>query len=213
MCIVRYYPVKKSVLYYTGPGGAAVQCTGMATDIFFAIWLFLPAAVANVTPLFAAHIPGLRTLDAPIDGRRMYRGKRLLGDHKTWRGLCSGMVLATVALWIQQLAISHSAWLHTMTMQVDYQALPLLLLGPLLGLGALGGDAIESFFKRQRGVRPGRQWFPFDQLDYIIGGVIAALPFAVLSVWQYMWLAIIWLGAHLIASYIGYLIGWKEEPV
>jgi len=182
-------------------------------DVFFALWFFLPAGVANVFPILVAKLPLLRRWDAPIDLHRTFRGQRVLGDHKTWRGLVVGIIMATVALGLQQVLVRHFGWAQTLTAQVDYVGLPTLILGPLFGLGALGGDAIESFFKRQRRVAPGRGWFPFDQTDYIIGGAIATAPFVSLSLLQYLWLLVLWLMVHLAASYVGYLLGLKERPI
>jgi hypothetical protein len=182
-------------------------------DIFFALWFFLPAAIANVVPIFVAPLPGLRNYDAPMDCGLTFRGKRLLGSHKTWRGLIAGLLFATLTLWLQQLGAAHVAWIHHATSQVDYVALPTLLLGPLFALGALGGDAIESFFKRQRGVAPGHGWFPFDQIDYIIGGALVTMPFVQLTILQYAWLIVLWLVVHVISTYIGYLLGLKERPL
>lgn len=185
----------------------------MIKDIFFALWFFLPAAIANVVPILVAPVPFLKRFTAPMDGGLMYRGKRLFGSHKTWRGLIAGVIFATLTLWLQQLAIDHLAWVHDWTKQVDYTHLPTLVLGPLFGLGALGGDAIESFFKRQRGVAPGHGWFPFDQIDYIIGGALVSIPFAQLTILQYVWLIVLWLIVHVVSSYIGYLLKLKERPI
>jgi len=182
-------------------------------ELLFALWFFLPAGVANGAPVIAAQLPGLRRLEAPIDMYRTFRGKRLLGAHKTWRGLLAGMLMAMITLWLQQLLVRHTAWAASLTNQVDYNALPTLLLGPLFGLGALGGDAIESFFKRQRNVAPGKGWFPFDQTDYIIGGAIATAPFVHLSLRQYAWLLLLWLLVHIVVTYVGYLTGLRERPI
>ncbi len=182
-------------------------------DIFFALWFFLPAGIANVTPIFAAQIPQLKHLDAPIDMGKTYHGNRIFGAHKTWRGLITGIVCGTLALGLQQLAIAHSSGLETWTSQVNYLQLPTLIVGPLFAIGALGGDAIESFFKRQRNIAPGQGWFPFDQTDYIIGGALATMAFVQLSLLQYVWLIILWLIIHLIASAVGYLMGVKERPI
>jgi len=121
--------------------------------------------------------------------------------------------MATVTLWLQQLAVAHFGWARTLTSSVDYAHLPTVALGILFGVGALGGDAIESFFKRQRGVPPGRGWFPFDQLDYIIGASLATMPFVALSVLQYGLLIVLWLVVHLVASYVGWLLHLKERPI
>jgi CDP-2,3-bis-(O-geranylgeranyl)-sn-glycerol synthase len=185
----------------------------MPKDIFFALWFFFPAAIANMVPILVAPFPYLRRFTAPIDGGLTYRGKRLLGSHKTWRGLIAGIIFATLVLWLQQLAVDHSLWIQRMTSQVDYSSLPTLILGPLFAIGALGGDAIESFFKRQRDVAPGHGWFPFDQIDYIIGGALATMPFVQLTILQYLWLIALWLIVHVVSSYVGFLLGLKERPI
>jgi len=182
-------------------------------EIFFALWFFLPAGIANVTPIFVAQISWLKRFDTPIDFGKAYRGKRIFGAHKTWRGLITGILFGTLTLALQQLAIQHSGWLQSWTHQIDYTQLPTLILGPLFAIGALGGDAIESFFKRQRGIAPGHGWFPFDQTDYIIGGAIATMPFVQLSLLQYVWLVVLWLIVHIISTVVGYLMGVKERPI
>lgn len=185
----------------------------MLHDILFALWFLLPAASANVAPIFSNVIPGLNKWKSPLDGGRKFRGKELFGSHKTWRGLVCGIVIASLVFWLQKMAFNDFQWSRTISEGVDYTVLPTLLLGPLFGLGALGGDAIESFFKRQRGTKPGERWIPFDQLDYIIGGVLVSLPFVLLSAGQYVWIFIIWFVMHVGASYGGWLIGLKERPI
>jgi len=182
-------------------------------ELFFALWFFLPAGVANMMPIFAARVPQLKHLDAPIDFGKSFRGKRIFGAHKTWRGLVAGIIFGTITLYFQQLLVAHSGWLQSWTSPVDYAQLPTLVLGPLFAIGALGGDAIESFFKRQVNIPPGHGWFPFDQTDYIIGASIASVPFVSLSLWQYFGLVLMWLVIHLAASATGYLIGVKERPI
>jgi CDP-2,3-bis-(O-geranylgeranyl)-sn-glycerol synthase len=184
----------------------------MYKEIIFALWFFLPAGIANASPIFAAKVSTDKWA-APIDCGRTFRDKRILGDHKTWRGLIVGIVMATLVLWLQQILVRHFGWAQSITSKVDYKTIPVLLLGPAFGVGALGGDAIESFFKRQLNRPPGSGWFPFDQTDYIIGGSIAASPFVRLSVEQFVILLLIWLILHIVASYIGFILGLKERPI
>lgn len=184
----------------------------MYKELIFALWFFLPAGVANASPIFAAKVSSGKW-SAPIDFGRTYKGKRVLGDHKTWRGLIVGIVMATLTLWLQQYLVRHFGWARAITVKVDYRTVPVLLLGPAFGIGALGGDAIESFFKRQLNRPPGSGWFPFDQTDYIIGGAIASSPFVRLSVEEFILLLLIWLIMHVVASYIGFLLGLKERPI
>lgn len=164
-------------------------------------------------PIFAARWPIIKKYEYPMDCHKKFRGIRLLGDHKTWRGLIVGVISATLVLWLQQLAVHHLPFIAHLTDQVDYSQLPVLILGPLFGLGALVGDAVESFFKRQRGIKPGQGWFPFDQTDYIIGGAIATMPFVQLGILQYFWLLLLWLLVHVISTVIGFKLGLKDKPI
>jgi CDP-2,3-bis-(O-geranylgeranyl)-sn-glycerol synthase len=185
----------------------------MLQNILFAVWLLLPAAVSNAVPIFAAALPGLKKFNAPIDAGKTWRGHPLLGPHKTWRGIIAGIITATFILWIQQLLFTHFAWAHYLSGSVDYTTLPVLLLGPLFAIGALGGDAIESFLKRQQNIKSGGAWVPFDQLDYIVGSVLVSLFFVVLPFYEYIWIFVVWFLGHLLASYIGYKLGLKKDPI
>lgn len=185
----------------------------MIQDILFALWFMLPAGLANVAPVIAAAIPALKKYDAPIDGGRTYRGQAIFGPHKTWRGLIAGVIVATVTLWTQQLLAANFGWAQFAAGNVDYASLPLLILGPLFAIGALGGDVIESFFKRRFKIESGKAWVPFDQLDYIAGSVIVSLLFVTLSVAQYLWIFVIWFVLHIVVSYIGYKLGLKKDPI
>lgn len=182
-------------------------------ELFFALWFFLPAAIANVMPIFASHWKFLHGFDYPMDFGRTFRGKRIFGAHKTLRGLIVGIIFATFVLWLQQLAVLHFSFIAHITDQVDYAKLPVILLGPLFALGALLGDAVESFFKRRVGIKPGDGWFPFDQIDYIVGGAVATMLFVQLSILQYIWLVFLWLVIHVISTIIGYKLGLKDKPI
>ena len=185
----------------------------MIHDLLLVLWFFLPAGLANVTPILVAPLPGLRAWDAPLDGGHTFRGVRILGTHKTWRGLLLGTLVAVFTLWWQQYAVAHYQWAHSIAEPLNYAAFPTVLMGVLFGVGALGGDALKSFFKRQFGIAPGRSWFPFDQLDHIIGAVLLTLPFVRLSLRQYVLLVLAWLMIHLISSYVGYVTHFKEQPL
>jgi CDP-2,3-bis-(O-geranylgeranyl)-sn-glycerol synthase len=185
----------------------------MLHDILFALWFMLPAAYANAAPILSSRMPLIRNWNARLDFGKHVNGRPLLGSHKTWRGLVSGMLVATVTLWIQQLLVAHTGWAHIFTDGVAYADLPTLILGPLFGLGALGGDAIESFFKRRHGTKSGKSWFPYDQLDYIAGALLVSLPFMILSFRQYFLIVILWFGIHLASTYVGWRLGLKDQPV
>jgi len=173
-------------------------------ELFFDAFLFfLPAGIANFSPLFASRIPWLRRYNAPMDFGKSYKGKRIFGDNKTWRGLFFGAVMGGFTSLLVSYAFiptSSDAWLT-------------FVIGFMLGFGALVGDAVESFFKRQRGIPPGKSWFPFDQIDYIIGGLIFVYPFTFIPLMPMLCIFILFFGLHIVFSYIGYLIGFKKTPI
>jgi CDP-2,3-bis-(O-geranylgeranyl)-sn-glycerol synthase len=180
-------------------------------DALLVLWFFLPAAAANGVPVLAALVPGLKHFSAPLDAGRTFRGKRIFGKNKSWRGLIAGMISATIVLGLQQLVTMHSSALLHLTDEINYVHLPTLLLGPALGAGALLGDAVESFFKRQLDIEPGTSWFPFDQTDFIIGAIIASLPFVVFSLSQYVWTFAILIILHITVDNIGHIFKLKER--
>lgn len=166
----------------------------------YALLFFLPAGISNMVPVFASKLPGLRNWNTPLDGGRTWRGKRIFGKNKTWRGLISGTVAGTLVAMVVYGAFTSLN-------------LEIILVGAAMSAGALVGDAVESFFKRQRGIASGKAWFPFDQTDYIIGGLLFTLPFGILPLWLVVWTFVIYFGLHLLSSYVGYLLGLKNDPI
>jgi len=185
----------------------------MIHDIVVALWFFIPAGVANVAPVLASKVPLVTRLNAPIDGGAMLGGKRLLGENKTWRGIVAGIILGTIVLALQQAIVASSPQFIRYLMPLDFTALPTLVLGSLFAIGALGGDAIESFMKRRLDIKPGASWVPFDQIDYIVGALLLTAPIARLSWQQSAWAIILWMAIHFGAAYVGYLLKLKKTPI
>lgn len=185
----------------------------MFSDILFALWFFLPAGLANASPVFANRIPLLQKLGRPIDGGKHFRGKRIFGDHKTVRGFLAGILCGSVTGVLQFIAYTNIGFVRSFSL-IDYRSLAWsVLLGALLGFGALAGDAIKSFFKRQVGVASGKSWFPFDQIDYIVGGLLCSSLLIDLPHSAYLWIGFIWFLIHPMATFVGWLLGLKDSPI
>lgn len=181
--------------------------------VLFAIWFFLPAGAANAAPIIAAKLPYLSRLNSPLDFGKEYKDIRVLGANKTWRGLITGILVAACVVYVQQLISQHS-YVEFIPVQFEgYLFYSPLLLGFLFGFGALAGDAVESFFKRQKRVPPGKAWFPFDQLDYIVGGCLFAAVIVRLGILEYVSIFVFWFLMHIVFSYIGYLLTLKKAPI
>ncbi len=171
-------------------------------DYIAAILFFLPAGVSNMSPILANHIPVLKNWNTPLDLGKKHRGKRILGDNKRIRGIIFGTIMGGLsAVIISKL-----------------NANTVVTLGPfwvgcLLGFGALAGDAVESYFKRLRGIAPGASWFPFDQIDFIVGGLLFVIPFVNIPLWVVATIFVVYFGSHIIVVYIAYLLGLKDKPI
>ena len=167
------------------------------------------------------HAPVLRwdllpALTHPLDGGRTWRGRRLLGDNKTWRGaLCmtAGVVVATVLLW------QWNWWRDQLPDAV--RASSPVLVGLLVGLGTVAGELPNSFLKRRLDIAPGaRRRSPggvalavLDQGDLVLGIWVLLAP---------VWVMPVWLGAvafaaiaaiHAVVNVVGYAVGARAAPV
>jgi CDP-2,3-bis-(O-geranylgeranyl)-sn-glycerol synthase len=122
--------------------------------------------VANSTPVILARILGARYA-APIDANRsLSDGHRLLGSHKTWRGIISGTLAAGIAGTL--LARGFAT-------------------GAVFGALALTGDLVSSFLKRRLGCRSGQSIPLLDQLPeallpmLVLRGAMALEPAAIIG--------------------------------
>ncbi len=172
------------------------------------IWLFLPAIVANITPVYFAHYNWLPSLNKPLDGHQTWRGYRLLGNNKTVRGLISG-IIAGLLIGLMQFLTSH---LTVSISLINYSSLAVALTtGGLLAFSALAGDAIASFFKRQLNIAPGKPWIPFDQIDFVIGAFLVSILFTPLTL-SHLFIALILIGSgSYLTSYIGVTLNIKKS--
>ena len=174
------------------------------------LFLLAPAGIGNTAPVWAAKIPPLKNWDAPLDGGLKYRGQRLLGANKTWRGLIAGTITgaATGAVLI---LVNHASPYIAENADIFSDQINLIFLGGLLGLFALLGDAVKSFFKRRIGVRPGRAWPPLDQIDYILGAYFIIGFIFDLTPTHYLTGLLTYALIHPVISYSAFLLKLKKD--
>lgn len=135
--------------------------------LFFIIPTYVANGMANVIRVF----PIIKHWNTPIDFGKSYKGKRIFGDGKTIRGFIGGTFFGVLSAFGQYL-IARQYEFGTLTFYNERTLSDIVILGALMGFGALFGDAVKSFFKRRVGITRGRPWPPFDQLDFIVGGVL-----------------------------------------
>ncbi len=140
----------------------------------------------------------------PIDGGKFCKdGRRILGDHKTWRGLIFGplyigipisfgIYLLFLALWpaIEVIPVSGAAeGIYKLYSDIFYYKyyfiggefpiglLMILIRIILCSYGAAIGDLIGSFFKRRLNIQSGAPFWIIDQLDFVsIAILFASIP-------------------------------------
>ncbi len=168
-------------------------------------YFFMPAYLANMSPVLVSR--WFSALAVPIDGGKTLWGKRILGDHKTWRGLLAGIVMGTLVYELQRLA--YAAEFARDLALIDYSASPLLP-GLLLGLGTGVGDAIKSFFKRRIDIAPGKSWFVFDQLDFVVGAYVFVSVVYVPPLLPTLASLPLMLVGNVVSTGLGYWLGLKE---
>lgn len=152
--------------------------------ILHTIWLYLPAYLANATPVAFGG-------GAPLDrGRKWVDGKPILGGHKTLRGCISG-ILAGLLLGALQ---GHP------------------IIGLSQGVGTILGDLISSFFKRRWDVAPGESFPILDQLDFIVVAVLLSQPFTHASLTEIIIILVVTVPIHYATNYVSWLTKMKEHP-
>ena len=162
-------------------------------------YFMLPAYLANMTPVLVKKIP---FLDYPIDFNKKLRGKPILGTHKTIRGIVFGVIAGIVIASIQ-FSLQAYPFFRNLSF-IDYSNW--LAIGFLLGFGALVGDSVKSFFKRRSNIKPGKSFFPWDQLDYSIGSLLF-VSFIFLPSWQIaLTIIILNLILHIAANHAAYYL-------
>jgi CDP-2,3-bis-(O-geranylgeranyl)-sn-glycerol synthase len=127
--------------------------TILYTMILYPIIYILPSYVSNGAPVIFGG-------GMPIDGGRKLFGKRIFGSHKTVRGLVAGILSGIIV------ALVESAFLPYM-----------LVIGIMLAIGTHIGDLLNSFIKRQAGLKPGSGVPILDQYLFFVFAMLLALPF------------------------------------
>ncbi len=162
--------------------------------ILQSLYFFLPAYLANMAPVLVGKVP---VLGSPIS-------KKIFGAHKTWRGLVIAPIVGGVVFWLQKLFVVESLWL------IDYADYSILL-GVLLGLGAILGDLLKSYYKRKAGIKSGKPWWGFDQLDFVIGAIVFSWFIYVPKAEVVLVLLIVSPVLHMLFNLIGYYLKFNKK--
>lgn len=177
-----------------------------------ALYLFSPLLVASAISGIVLRFDLFSALKRPIDAGRSFRGHRLFGDSKTWRGVAVAVVGCTLTASVQKHLLIGAA-LDRVAL-VDYRHTNEFAFGLAMGAGAMLGELPNSFVKRRLGIAPGATrrgalavvFYVWDQIDLLT----TAWP--LLCFWVHptplivVMSGVLGLGLHPAVSLIGYLI-------
>ena len=155
-----------------------------------AFWIAVPVVVAGAFHISVIRVNALAALARiPIDGGLIFRGRRILGDNKTLRGVILMVPITILATMAQAWVAGHFEWARVLTPRELLAAGPVKW-GALLGFGYVLGELPNSFLKRQIDIAPGDPgaralrpvfWIA-DQIDSLVGALIA-MSFVWLPPW------------------------------
>ncbi len=161
--------------------------------LFFAY--LIPMYLANCAPII---IHGKK----PLDFGKKLNGKRILGKGKSILGTLAGIVVGSFA-----------GFLLALFFPQIFLIIPnYILLIVLLATGAMLGDIIESFFKRQIGIESGSFLPIFDEIDFILGGFLLSLFIRFPEIEIFFLLVFITIFIHLFTNFVAYKAGLKKVP-
>ncbi|HSC71028.1 MAG TPA: CDP-archaeol synthase [Candidatus Methylomirabilis sp.] len=155
------------------------------------LWLALPVMVAAAIHIAVIRTKVLSGLTSPLDFGQTFRGRRLFGDNKTWRGLVVMVAVSSAGMALQQ-------WMRIPALELfDYGSVNAWACGALLGLGFVLAELPNSLLKRQFDIPPGeqatgRRYWIFTTLDQVdsVAGCLLALAVVWLPPWQVVLIAL-----------------------
>jgi len=160
----------------------------------------IPVYFANMAPVIVKN--RFKKIAVPLD-----LGKGIFGNNKTYRGLIFGILFAIVIAYFQFLLYRFGVFKGLSF--VDYSNW--LLLGALMGCGALFGDLVESFIKRRLNIGPGQRFIPWDQVDFVIGALVFVGFVVVLDWKKVLVIILVSVLGHILVNHAAYYLGVRKE--
>jgi CDP-2,3-bis-(O-geranylgeranyl)-sn-glycerol synthase len=164
----------------------------LITLIVESLKFIFPAYCANATPVLAG---GGRPMDF---GKNLPDGKRVLGKNKTFRGFFFGWAIGIFVGLVEGAVFGFASYS--------------VLFSIITPLGALLGDLTGAFVKRRLNIASGGLLPVVDQVDFVVGALVFALPLAIVY-WQLaVAVLIITPPIHLLTNYVAYKLKLKSNP-
>ncbi|MHA1115737.1 MAG: CDP-archaeol synthase, partial [Candidatus Heimdallarchaeaceae archaeon] len=144
----------------------------------------------------------------PVDFYKNFiDGKRILGNHKTIRGLLAGILFGFVTSIVVWYTVGDLFQQLYGSMGLKYP----IWIGLVMGWGCNFGDMFGSFIKRRLNIASGGKFPVFDQTGYMIFGLLWSWPVFKFIPWQFLvTLLVISPLLHILANLLAYAVKAKD---
>src|SRR5215475_4475271 len=186
-------------------------------EFYVIAYLFLPLLVGLALHGFCIKYDALAFLCRPIDRGRKFRGKRIFGDNKTYRGVVVVSLGTAIGFGLQSLLLHRIASVRGAEL-FDYTFFKSVALGLTIGVAAMLSELPNSFIKRQVEIAPGtaaKGWkavifYLYDQIDFLLGAWLVLAIVVPVTVGRVLLSIVLLLVAHQIMSSVGYALGMRR---
>ena len=172
---------------------------------FLLLYSFIFGLPAYMCNSFASLSKFLGVWSTPVDfGKKLKDGKRIFGDHKTWRGLFFGILFGA--------ATGVVIWYLCEEKYAIFTSYPWYI-GIPMSIGDHVADLFGSFIKRRIGIKSGGAFPPYDQGSWIVLGLVFSFPFIwnEVNLWFYfVTLTIMTPLIHFIVNIVAYWLKLKD---
>jgi CDP-archaeol synthase len=180
-------------------------------------YLFLPLLVGLALHGFCIKYDALAFLCRPVDHGRSFRGKRIFGDNKTYRGLAVVSLGTAIGFGLQSLLLHRIASIRGIEL-FDYAFFKSVAVGLAVGVAAMLSELPNSFIKRRFEIAPGsvaKGWkraifYVYDQIDFLLGAWLVLAIVVTVTAGRVLLSAGLLLVAHQLMSSVGHALGMRK---
>jgi len=186
-------------------------------EFYIIAYLFFPLLVGLALHGFCIKYDALAFLCRPIDRGRKFRGKRIFGDNKTYRGILVVSLGTVIGFGLQSALLHRIASVRSVEL-FDYAFFKSVALGGAVGVAAMLSELPNSFIKRRFEIAPGSAagglkgiiFYIYDQIDFLLGAWLVLAIAVPVTVERVLFSAGLLLVAHQLMSSAGYALGMRR---
>jgi hypothetical protein len=175
----------------------------------------IPVTFAAVLHMVVVKFNWFSFLKIPLDGGASWRGSRIFGDSKTFRGVVVMMVFSILGVYLMQLLCHLFPTVAALNI-LKFDVYSPVLLGILSGLGYTLAELPNSFYKRRLKIEEGKRGsfvnIIIDQTDSVLGCLLILYPFSEMNGWFVLFATVFYLFLHLFFNVLLYFAGIRKNP-